>query len=108
MIDERHAENGIEPDRTACGLVLLDRVETGGVVVLAGPGNVVTCLQCRQIIADAQALYTGNFRRRGSPLAKARALRWKENQTARSAHTAEQRAGRGCEKADSAGGNESG
>lgn len=62
---ERHAEGGPESsERTLCGLVLLQPEETGCVVALAAPGNVVTCLQCRRIIADSQALYTSNFRRR--------------------------------------------
>jgi hypothetical protein len=62
----RHAEGGQEAsERTLCGMVLLGVNEDGeGAAVLTAPGNVVTCPSCRQIIADAQSLYTGNFRRR--------------------------------------------
>lgn len=67
-MSELHAENGVEStERTACGLVLLDELGDGSVVLLAGPGSVVTCIHCRMILASAQTDYTSNFRRRRQP-----------------------------------------
>jgi hypothetical protein len=61
---ELHGEGGPEhSERTLCGLVLMSPTETGP-VLLAAPGSVVDCPQCRQIIADAKHYYTDNFRRR--------------------------------------------
>lgn len=60
----RHAEDVRDHRRTACGEAILGKNLDNTIVLLAAPGSVVTCYDCRCLLAFAQDKYTSNFRRR--------------------------------------------